>query len=487
MQRVIVLSFALLATISVLAEFRIGRNVPPIDHELAVHEFSIAPASLTAILERKVLRAITYFGPTNYYISRGEERGFEFELAKAFAHKLGVKLEVIIPPDLTSAYDWLADGAGDLVILPYTDNLPLPPGTIPSYSYDQTNHVIVALKENDNQHKYVDSRLDIMTALTDSPIHVIQGSGEARQLHELNESLNAAIKIREIPANYTALTLGNLLKKQEAKAICVDEQTAQNLNHRMGGRLTISDPIGGSQKISWVLPASASKLQSATNSFLASHAGKLKYSGKRQVSRLYRVLKYKYTPTKTSTSIARQVSFTPNTISPFDKQVRKVAEKYGLDHRLLLAVMYVESRFDPKARSEAGAEGLMQLIPATFVSLGFNQIHDISQNIEAGAAYLRILFYRLRHFGQSEDDRLRLVLASYNAGVGHVLDAIGLAKKLGWNAKSWLHGVETALHLLQDENYYKHVRYGYCRSDETIDYVEQTMTQYNLYRKLVKS
>jgi len=94
--------------------------------------------------------------------------------------------------------------------------------------------------------------------------------------------------------------------------------------------------------------------------------------------------------------------------------VHKAARAHDLDAALLLALIEVESGFDPRARSVKGAMGLMQVMPATAARFGNFDLFDVEQNLEAGARYLKKL---QRQF----DGDLRLVLAAYNAGENAVL------------------------------------------------------------------
>lgn len=91
---------------------------------------------------------------------------------------------------------------------------------------------------------------------------------------------------------------------------------------------------------------------------------------------------------------------------------KKYSRKHGVDHRLIQAVIQVESGYQPKAVSSAGAEGLMQIMPATQKDLGVTDAFDPNQNVEAGVRYLKMMLKRFK--------RLDLALAAYNAGPGNV-------------------------------------------------------------------
>ena len=132
--------------------------------------------------------------------------------------------------------------------------------------------------------------------------------------------------------------------------------------------------------------------------------------------------------------------------------MRKYSARYGFDWRLVVAQMHQESRFDPDAKSWAGALGLLQVMPRTARELGFDDIHEPENGIHAGAKYLDWVRDR---FPESlpVEDRMWFTLAAYNAGAGHVRDAMVLAKQQGLNPERWFDNVEQAMLLLSQRQY----------------------------------
>ena len=129
---------------------------------------------------------------------------------------------------------------------------------------------------------------------------------------------------------------------------------------------------------------------------------------------------------------------------PYDDLVKKYAYQYGQDWRLTTAQMYQESKFDPKAVSWVGAQGLMQVMPRTGRQLGFTKLYEPHESIHAGVKYMHQLINRFDH-NLPMDERIRFALASYNVGYGHVLDARRLAREKGWDADRWFGHVERAM------------------------------------------
>lgn len=161
---------------------------------------------------------------------------------------------------------------------------------------------------------------------------------------------------------------------------------------------------------------------------------------------------------------------------------------YGMairwDWRLLAAQCYQESTFDPRARSWAGACGLMQIMPSTADLLGLPmaKIYDPESNIAAATKYLSMLEAKFGDI-RLRSERIKFVLACYNGGYNHIRDAMALARRDGRNPQRWT-DVSRYVLLLSEPRYYNDplVRYGYMRGHETVDYVERIHQRWHNYR-----
>lgn len=161
-----------------------------------------------------------------------------------------------------------------------------------------------------------------------------------------------------------------------------------------------------------------------------------------------------------------------DTISPYDSLFQVHADDFHWDWKLLAAVAFKESRFDPEAEYK-GAQGLMQLMPTTAARMGHEEGGGVDSHIRTATRYLAKLDTMWRRQVPNSDQRMRFVLASYNAGPGHILDAQRLAGKLGLDPKRWDGNVERALTLLNRPRYFlrPEVRTGFCHGDLTFWYV----------------
>lgn len=169
-------------------------------------------------------------------------------------------------------------------------------------------------------------------------------------------------------------------------------------------------------------------------------------------------------------------------ISVYDNHFKAAAARTGWDWRLLAAQCYQESGFDPDAVSWAGARGLMQVMPATAGQMGVpaDRLFSPEDNITAAARYiskLKGMFQDVRG-----EERTKFVLAAYNAGPGHVRDAMALARKYGKNQHNWT-DVQYFIKALTQPRYYRDpiVKYGYMIGGETANYVDAVWERWRAY------
>lgn len=181
------------------------------------------------------------------------------------------------------------------------------------------------------------------------------------------------------------------------------------------------------------------------------------------------------------------------TITPFDKVdtyrfIRSVKQKLPeykpffvehakeFDWRLIAAIAYQESHWDPLAKSPTGVRGMMMLTRDTASYLGIDDRLDTGKSILGGVQYLRFLLERIPHSIEA-DERIWFALAAYNMGIGHLWDVRDLTKLKGGNPDSW-HDVKKNLPLLRDETIYPTLKYGFARGDEALTYVENIKRYY---------
>lgn len=164
----------------------------------------------------------------------------------------------------------------------------------------------------------------------------------------------------------------------------------------------------------------------------------------------------------------------------YKKTIKAYAKKHGFDWRLIAAIAYVESHFNPLAKSHTGVRGLMQLTRVTAASMDVKNRLDPHQSIRGGVRYLDRLH---GHFDEIlEFHRTLFAMASYNVGYGHVRDAQRLARRRGEDPRIW-QSLEQILPLLSDEDIAALTRYGKARGREPVAYVRSICNYFVLQKQ----
>ncbi|NNE56045.1 MAG: transglycosylase SLT domain-containing protein, partial [Flavobacteriales bacterium] len=245
--------------------------------------------------------------------------------------------------------------------------------------------------------------------------------------------------------------------------------------------LDVSLEISFPQRIAWAVRPNADSLLAALNTWI------LDQKNARRIGYTYRKY-FDSVKSQRERVLSEYSSFSGKRISPYDESLKNLGKKFGWDWRLLSAIVYQESRFNPEAESWAGAYGLMQLMPVTAARYGLDSTSNEEANLEAGVKFLNYLDkFWTKHVPDSTE-RVKFILASYNCGHGHVLDAMKLARELGMEPDKWEDNVEAALLMKCQPRYYSMeiVKHGYCRGDEATDYVRKVMGQFEHYTKHIQ-
>ncbi len=173
-------------------------------------------------------------------------------------------------------------------------------------------------------------------------------------------------------------------------------------------------------------------------------------------------------------------------IVPYETYFRQYADSIDWDWMMLAALCWEESHFNPEAQSYVGARGLMQLMPQTAQQFGLNDSTVLipAENIRAGAEYIRYLQHIYSFIGNPQE-QVHFVLASYNAGPAHIMDARRLAKRYGRSPYVWFDNTEYWLTQLSNPTIAADsvVQYGAFNAQETTTYVRKVLRTYKRFQK----
>lgn len=397
----------------------------------------------------------TINNPVSYFIDSNGESGLEYELSKAFADYLKVKLTIKTYRDSTTLFKALADHQIDLAAA----NLIFSPARAERFqigpTYYSSSWQVVYRKGEKRPY----TLKDLAKATQNGNRLVIPQESEIELfLLELKMQYpnlvwqtskyspeQALLAVADNKVDYTVVSSLDVLSAQQVKP-----------------NIAVAFDLTDENSVNWYLPKELyNDLQAALLGFMDN----AKESG------LLNRIEEKY--------FSHFNQFNRVDMQAYIRSIDTVLPKYAplfqkyagaLDWRLLAAIAYQESHWDSKATSPTGVRGIMMLTKDTADYMKIKDRTDPEQSIKAGAAYLQLLMNRLPD-SIPQDDRIWFALVAYNMGLGHLLDLRRLTQQLGGNPNNWL-DVKQNLPLLSDKKYYSNLKYGYANGYQAYQYVE---------------
>jgi membrane-bound lytic murein transglycosylase F len=421
-------------------------------------------SALDHIRARGRIVMITQNSGSTYYLYREQPLGFEYELAVEFARYLGVDL-AIRTPGWIEMFDILEKGQGDFIAAGLTIGPSRERRMDFSDPYLTVRQEVVVHHDNFNINSIVD--------LKGKTVHVRAGTSYQERLAAmLGEGVKMElVLIPDIPTE----ELIRRVADAEIEITVADSNIAL-LNRRYQPDIRIAFPVSAPQSLGWAVGKGNGELLEAMNEFFT----RIRTDG--TLEEIYN----RYHEDRNNLNRFDLKAFHRKMETRFPhyrRMIKEAAKKHGFDWRLIAAVIYQESHFDPRARSHTGVRGLMQVTQSTAAEMGIDNRLDPEQSIEAGVRYLASLYERFDDI-ENEKDRLIFSLASYNIGYGHVRDAQKIVREHGRHPDSWSSMVET-LPLLQRPEYYHETQFGYARGSEPVRYVENIMAYYDILKKKI--
>ncbi|WP_280546154.1 membrane-bound lytic murein transglycosylase MltF [Halomonas sp. 11-S5] len=421
---------------------------------------------LREVLARDFLSVHTRNTPTTYYEGRQGPTGFEYELMRRFANHLGVSLTLDADHHIQGVLDAVRE-EGDLGAAA----LPLDP-TLDGLIFSRP---IMLLQPLLVYRRGLNPPEEI-AELEGLEIGTLRGSGTDRVLREL-QAEHPGLSWKESSELEVAELLGQVARGTLDAAVIFERQF--RLNRLFFPEVEDGFTLGKPLSLAWAFPAGRGLgLVNAANRFLDD----LRRDGELDalVASYFDHDDYlEYVGARTFIQQARK------RLPPYTELFREAARNSGFDWKLLAAVGYQESHWDPAATSPTGVRGLMMLTNATAGDLGVDNRLDPAQSIHGGARYLRSLEERLPA-SITGDDRLFMAMAAYNVGLGHLYDARKIAEQRGDDPDRW-RDVREALPLLQEREWYSQTRHGYARGGEPVIYVRNIRRYYEILAYLDRS
>jgi len=438
-----------------------------------------AEIDLDSIQKRGYINALADNNSISYFIYKGQPMGYDYELLRLFADHINVRLKINVTTGIEKAIDKWNGGEGDIMAFPLTITKQRKRHIAFTRPHFNSYQVLVQRKADNWRDLTLDQIEEGMIRnpadLVGKEVHVLKNFSFINRLENLSEEIGGDILIKVDTSEVQSEALIKMVSNGQIDLTAADHAIAA-VNAAYYPNIDVATVLSLPQQIAWGMRPKSPKLLEAFNTWLEQI--------KKEPTFMVIYNRYYKSPRTSRIRMSSEYSsFGGNKLSPYDDLIKIGADALGWDWRLLAAVIYQESRFGSDDESWAGARGLMQLMPETAERFGAVNVDDPIENLHAGVRYLQYLDnYWLKTIDDPEE-RTKFVLASYNAGLGHILDARELAARYGKATRVWEFNVEEMLLSKSQPEYFQDpvVKLGYCRCQETVNYVREVLNRYDQY------
>lgn len=429
------------------------------------------------ILEKDTLTIITLNTSTSYFIYKEEPMGYDYDLIKDFCDDHELELNVKVAENNSRLLEMLINGEGDLIAYQIPVQTELKDEIIYA-GLEQISHQVLIQRANKN-----DTILTDVTQLIGKKVYTLNDTKYHQRLVNLNAELGGGIILETIQKDtITPEDMIEMVSLGEIRYTVCDANIAK-LNKTYYRNINISLPISFEQRSSWAVRKDSPQLAKELDEWFA----------KNDNTPIYKSITKKYYELSKASDAEDQYvhpkDLPKGVISPYDELFKKHAKGSNYDWHLIAAISYHESRFQNNLTSWAGASGIMGLMPRTARSLGLSEEDRMNPDLSINAGIdlldrLDVIYKRI----DNKEERLKFILAAYNAGNGHINDARALAKKYGANPNIWEDNVKKYLELKSHPEYYTDsiCKNGYFRAGQTTHYVDNVMKTAERFKKISK-
>ena len=425
------------------------------------------------VQEKGKLVAVTNCEIINYNTENATPSGFEYELLSDFCKDNGLELQMIVNENLDSCFMLLDSSKVDIVAVGIGANKDMKRRYLVTNPILMQRSVLVQRLPKDwsqmsTANEVENQLLRSSVDLAGRTIHLPQGSHEVKLLQHLSDQIGDTIYVVECDS-LNSVDLVKAVASGQIDYTVVEEYVARMASIGMKG-LDTKLNVSVEQPLGWAIANhdGDSSLLLALNTWIDGFE-------QRNLNRI--LAKY----------VNKGNVFSPRKpagdyISPFDGIIKKTAKEIGWDWRLLASLIYQESRFKLDLESEKGAFGLMQLMPVVMERYGIDYDATPEQQLHAAGQLITYLDNCLDNKVADSTERVKFVLAAYNAGLGHVYDAQRLAMKYGAAPDVWDNNVD---YYILNKSKYKNdtcCHSGFLRGTETYRFVEEVLDRFYQYQ-----
>lgn len=434
----------------------------------------------TEIVESDTIVALVSTNPIDYFIYQGRPMGFQLEILEHFANDHNLVLEIVVDNDIISGVDKLMSRECDILaqsITATTERDLVHDFTIP---VRQTKQVLVQRKpegfEMMHYKQIEDSLIRDLDNLESITLFASKGSISMISLQNLSTEIGENFYVEEIDSMSPEQIVNFVSIGKFDYAVC-DENIAK-IAQAYYPNIDVKTELSFPQNISWGVRPESTELLDTLNTWLEEFKETPEYT------KYYR----RYINNNRILVDINSEFYSGNEgkISNYDDILKKYSHIAGWDWRLLASLIYQESRFNENAVSWAGAHGLMQLMPFIYEKFAPDSVSGVEAHVAAGVNYIAFLYTKLPETATDSTDQLKLLLAGYNIGYGHVEDAIRLAKKYDKNTGSW-EDVSYFITNLSNPKYFNDtcVKHGAISGIYAVNFANSIANRYQHYKNVI--
>ncbi len=430
---------------------------------------------LDEIAHAGVIRMIARYNSSSYFVHKGGQAGFDYELLVWFAREHNLTVEVVVPQPGDDEISLLNSGEGDVVCTGWTPVEDLARWVSWTRPTNFVRKAVLVRSDDPRGGDLAAWNGTTLTVPADDPFRA--------ELQHLRETTGARFRVAEGRPLAEPEELLAQLDRGELEAVVVDDVVAQAAMSYLEN-IRVAARLGDQRPTVWLVRQNSPELRKALNLYLKKQLY-VAASGRVRRSQTYGVIYDRYFRNADTIRGFQEPAHRPDKsgrISRYDDMIQTQAEAAGLDWRLVAALVYQESRFYPYARSKAGARGLMQVLPA-FAGPQADSLYVPEANLRAGLRLMKATWSSYAYLDSLE--RVRFTLAEYHAGNGHLTDARRLAMDMGKDPNKWEGSLTVTLPLLEQQRWFSQMRHGFYRGTRTVDYVEEILARWRAYTRLV--
>ncbi|MEQ4812405.1 membrane-bound lytic murein transglycosylase MltF [Klebsiella quasipneumoniae] len=407
---------------------------------------------VAGIIARGELRISTINSPMTFATMNNKTFGLDYELAKQFADYLGVTLKITVRQNISQLFDDLDDGQADMLAAGLVYNQERVKNYQAGPTYYSVSQQLV--------YRVGNTRPRSLAALTAEQLAIAPGHVAINDLQTLKAEKYPDLAWRVDEKRGTTALMQAVIDGKLDYTIA--DSVAVSLFQRVHPELAVALDITDEQPVTWFSARDDDNSLSAAMLDFFNNINEDGTLARLEEKYLGHGNDFDYVDTRTFLRAVENIL--PEVQPLFEKYAREI------DWRLLAAIAWQESHWDPQATSPTGVRGMMMLTRNTAQSLGLTDRTDAAQSIDGGMRYLQDMMDKVPD-SIPKDERIWFALAAYNMGYAHMLDAMALTRKQKGNPNSWA-DVKLRLPLLSQKPYYSKLKYGYARGHEAYAYVE---------------